>query len=145
MGQLKVQLSDLMEGIEFQSDDMQVYLNTKTGEVVYVSDEDKRAVNDDLENYPEWQWDSIKAAEEVIYEDYFEFFPSKYDINEYQMMEIFSESIEDGKIKKALLKAINGRGAFRKFKDEIFEQGVRVEWYDYRDQCLKVKIIISIM
>ena len=37
---LRVKLSDIIEGLEFQSDEGSSYLNTTTGEVVYVSTEE---------------------------------------------------------------------------------------------------------
>jgi len=141
MAKLKVKESDLMEGIEFQSDDMQVYLNTKTGEVVYVTEEDSMAVDNDIEEYPEWQRESIEVAEEVMYEDYFEPLSSKDEINEYQMMEVFSLSMADKNIRESLLRAISGRGAFRRFKDEIFKYGVREEWFTYKEERLKNIIV----
>lgn len=138
MSHLKVKLSDLIEGIDFQSDNLDVYLNMKTGEVIYIEDELYSLADSDrdLSNYPEWQQESIKLADEVMYEDYFEPFPSKYEINEYRMMEIFSYSMEK-EIKERLLRAINGRGAFRRFKDEVFELDVREDWFNYREEELK--------
>jgi hypothetical protein len=44
-------------------------------------------------------------------------------------------------IKDRLLRAINGRGAFRRFKDEVFELGVREDWFNYREEKLKALAI----
>lgn len=139
MSGLKVKLSDIIEGFDFQSDNLDVYLNMKTGEVIYIEDELYFLVNSDrdLSSYPEWQQESIKVAKKVMHEDYFEPFPSKYEINEYKIMESFSHSRKP-EIKERLLRAINGRGAFRRFKDEIFELGIRDDWFKYRKKQFKV-------
>ncbi len=71
-----------------------------------------------------------------MYEEYYEPLPSKYDINEYEMMESFSYLMQK-EVKERLLRAINGRGAFRRFKDEIFELDVREDWFKYQELCLK--------
>jgi hypothetical protein len=44
---LRVQLSDIIEGLEFQSDECFSYLNTTTGEIVSVTTEELRAAEED--------------------------------------------------------------------------------------------------
>lgn len=138
MSILKVKLSKLIQGVDFQSDNLDVYLNMKSGEVVYIENELYSLVDsdEDFSQYPEWQQENIKLAEKILYEDYYEPFPTKYEIDEYGMMESFSYSMEE-EIKERLLRAINGRGAFRRFKDEVFELGVREDWFSYREEKLK--------
>jgi len=142
MSRLQVKLSDLIEGFDFLSDNLDVYLNIKTGEVIYVEDEWYSLVDGDQDHdeLPEWQQECIEIAEEVMYEDYYEPFPTKYEIDEYGMMESFSYTMEK-EIKDRLLRAINGRGAFRRFKDEVFELGVREDWFNYREEELKALAI----
>ena len=138
MSRLKVKLSDIIEGFDFLSDNLDVYLNMKTGEVVYVEDEWYSLVDGDkdLDELPEWQQECVEITEEVMYEDYYEPFPTKYEIDEYGMMESFSYSMKE-KIKNKLLRAINGRGAFRRFEDEVFELDIREDWFNYREEKLK--------
>ena len=40
---LRVKLQDIFEGMDFQSDERSSYLNTTTGEVVSITDEELRA------------------------------------------------------------------------------------------------------
>lgn len=56
---IQVKLSDIIEGLEFQSDEGFSYLNTMTGEVVYVTREELRAAEEDepFEDFPTWQHD----------------------------------------------------------------------------------------
>ena len=41
----KVKLSEIIEGLEFKSDERRSYLNKKTGELICVSDEEIRHKN----------------------------------------------------------------------------------------------------
>src|SRR5215813_10363757 len=70
---LRVKLSDLIEGLEFQSDECFSYLNTTTGEVVSVTTEELRAAEEDepLEDFPEWQLDAIRIAGEILKTDHY--------------------------------------------------------------------------
>lgn len=64
--------------------------------------------------------------------------PSKFDIHEYHIMEEFCWSIADDKIREALLDKINGRGAFRRFKDAIRMNEMEEEWYRFRRGELEI-------
>ena len=46
--------------------------------------------------------------------------PSPYDIHEYSIVERFIESLPEGAIQDRLENAIRDRGAFRRFKDDIY-------------------------
>lgn len=132
----KVKLQEIMDGMEMHFDGMNTYLNVKTGEIVSVSEEDLRAAEDDdsFEHLPEWHQEAMKVAIDVIenYEDY-KRLPTKYDINEYDMMVDFCFTINDERNKKILLNAIQGRGAFRRFKDHIYRLGFEEKWYVFRE------------
>jgi hypothetical protein len=64
---LRVKLADIVEGLEFLTDEGTSYLNTTTGEVVYVTTEELRAAEEDapLEDFPAWQHDAIRIAGEI--------------------------------------------------------------------------------
>jgi hypothetical protein len=61
---LPVKLKDIIEGLECQSDEGSAHLNTTTGEVVYITEEELRAAEEDepLEEFPEWQHEAIRIA-----------------------------------------------------------------------------------
>ena len=44
------------------------------------------------------------------------------------------------KIKNKLYKALNGKGAFSRFKKEIAYLGIREKWFAFRDERLKEKV-----
>lgn len=121
------------------------YLNVKEGVVVQVSNEDLRIAEEEesFDQLPDWQQENIKIAIDIFenFNNYIEL-PTKFDINEYEMMEDFCYSLTSDKDKNRLLNAINVRGAFRRFKDEIIRLGVRDEWFAFRDERIK-KIAIE--
>ena len=53
---LRVKLPDIIEGMDFQSDEQSSFLNLTTGEVVSITDEELRAAENDvpLEDFPAW-------------------------------------------------------------------------------------------
>jgi hypothetical protein len=65
---VQVKLKDIIEGLEFLTDEGTSYLNTTTGEVVYVTMEELRAAEEEqpLEDFPAWQHDAIRMAGEII-------------------------------------------------------------------------------
>ena len=136
---LRVKLSDIVEGLEFLTDEGTSYLNTTTGEVVYVTTEELRAAEEDapLEDFPAWQHDAIRIAGEILETDHYLSLPDRFEIHEYQIMERFCLSIDDEDMREDLCDAIRGRGAFRRFKDRMQLYGMAEEWYQYRDAALR--------
>lgn len=53
------------------------------------------------------------------------------------MMERFALSVNNEEISDSLYTAIKGRGAFRRFKDEVRRFGIEEDWYRYRDEKFK--------
>jgi hypothetical protein len=132
---LPVKLSDLIEGMDLQSDERSAFLNLTTGAVVSVTDEELRAAENDapLEDFPEWQHDAIRMAGEIVATDQYLPLPDRFEINEYRIMERFCSSVDDEDMRDDLCNAIRGRGAFRRFKDMIHAYDIAEEWYRYRD------------
>jgi hypothetical protein len=137
---IRVTLEKIIEGLESQSDESHSYLNKKTGEVVLIGYEEMQAAENDepIEDFPDWQQDIITSAKEIETETgYYIPLPTKFDINEYHIMEDFCWSIEDNKMREMLCDLIKGSGAFRRFKDAIHEYGIEDDWYKYRNEALK--------
>ncbi len=139
-----VKLIEIIEAIDFQTDESTAYLNKETGAIVTISEEELNAAGDQgsLENYPEWQQDNIKIAREILdNEANFLNLPTKLDINEYQLMEKFCLSIMDREISEELYRAVKGKGAFRRFKESIQRFRIADEWYKYREEAIKEVVI----
>jgi hypothetical protein len=132
-------LQDVLEGMDFQSDEQSSFLNLTTGEVVAITDEELRAAESDapLEDFPAWQHDAIRIARDIVETEHSLPLPDRFEINEYQIMERFCLSVDDADMRDDLCDAIRGRGAFRRFKDRVQVYGMVEDWYRYRDAVLR--------
>ena len=135
----KVLLENLIEGLEFQTDESASFLNKDTGEVVTVTGEEFRAAEEDEspEDMPEWMLEAVANAKDILTSDSYLELPSKYEIHEYRIMEQFCLSQSDDERREELYQGIKGRGAFRRFKELIHEHGIAEDWYRHRDEALK--------
>ena len=134
-----VKLKDLVEELTLQFDEGALYLNRQTGEVVYIRPEELRAAeeNEPLEDFPEWQHDAIRMAKDIVEADHYLPLPDRFEMHEYSIMERFCLSVDDDDLRDDLCDAIRGRGAFRRFKDQIQAYGIAEAWYRYRDAALR--------
>lgn len=132
-------LDKIIEGMDMQTDESRSFFNKKTGEIVTITDEEFRATENDepIEKFPEWQREFIKIAQEILETDDYIALPSNYDIDEYSIMEEFCLSIEDDELSDIMYSSIKGRGAFRRFKDNIHRYNIAEDWYNYRYEALK--------
>ncbi len=112
-----------MQALDFVNDETQYYYNMKTEQVVMLidvmNDEEDTALRDDIDDN---------------YEDYI-VLPGKYEINEYAMIETFIDGLNDLDIQDRLYSEIRGKGAFRRFKDSLFDLGLEMNWYKFRDDA----------
>ncbi len=138
-----VKLQDIVDSMYMQMDESRVLFNKETGEIITVSTEDLSIAedseeDDDFSKYPDWQQESLKEALDVIinWENYKEL-PDKFEINEYHIMEEFCGSIPEEKTSNSLYSAIQGRGAFRCFRDTIVRLGVEEDWYKFQEKAYK--------
>lgn len=134
---IQVKLTNIVEEMEMQMDEFRTFLNHVTGEVVSVREDDLHDAEEEtsFDHLPEWQQEDMKIAIEVVenFKNYIEL-PDKYDINEYEIMEDFCLTISDQRKQDSLLRAIRGKGAFRRFKDTIIEHDIENQWYAYRSE-----------
>lgn len=63
--------------------------------------------------------------------------PTQHEINEYQIIVDFIETIDNLEIKSNLQRLIQGKGAFRRFKDYCFESNIIQDWYKYKEEKYK--------
>ena len=75
-----------------------------------------------------------ELIEELEFEDYISL-PENFEINEYQMIEEFILNLPAGNSQKVLAHAIQGKGAFRRFKDKLYDLNLEKHWYQYRDEA----------
>jgi hypothetical protein len=117
------------------NEEWSVHLNRRTGELYTVTVEDADALEDpDDPNLEDWQKEELPKVREVMESADWVVLPSKFDIHEYDIMKQFCLDLPDGREREALLDAIHGRGAFRRFKDLVHRYGIQQQWYDFRDR-----------
>ena len=114
---MKVKLEDIIEAMEFANMETEYYYDTQNEKVLMLFDEMV-----DGEDNPE------------LFEDYIPL-PGQYDINEYRIMEEFVYELPAGKNQDVLARTIQGRGAFRRFKDKLYDLNLEKHWYQYRDEA----------
>lgn len=135
-----VKLKSILEELEIQFDESRTFLNVETGEIVSVTSEELIAAEDGepFNHLPEWQQEDRMVAIDIIenFDNYIEL-PTKYDVNEYEIMEDFCLSISEQGKRTKLLKTIKGKGAFRRFKDKIIELDIEKQWYSFRNDRFK--------
>lgn len=100
------------------------FLNRNDGQIVSLTDEE------DLSDVDE------EVEDDFIPEHYLPL-PEKDEINEYSIMEKFCCSIDDEKIKDKLLYAIQGKGAFGRFRTLIHNYEIEEHWYRFKHARLK--------
>ena len=122
-----VKLSDIVEAIEMTDQYTHNFLDKVTGKIVWI-------------NEMAMTTEEQEEAYEGLDEHGFYRLPTSYDLRDYDTMEEFVET-QPSPAKDRLRVAIEGRGAFRRFKDEVRRLGIEQQWYDWRDGANRRKAI----
>ena len=136
---VRVLLREIIDGMQLQSDDMSAYLNVRTGQVVPVSAEDLMAAEfgEPPAAAADWEIEAAEMARAVAAGQDYLALPDRFEIDEYRMMERFANELTDASASQRLQRAIQGRGAFRRFKDAVQDLGLAQQWYTYRDRAFE--------
>lgn len=143
-----IRVKDFIEEMDAVSEETRVFLNVRTGKFVLLTSETLEAMEaadeielndgmDDGDEVPEWQKELMQEADEVLSDADYRELPDQFDIDEYSIMEGFCISIEDEDMGSRLLKVIQGKGAFKGFRDTVDESGLSDEWYGYREEAYR--------
>ena len=107
---MRVNLADIIDAIDTINEDETYFYSIQDEEIVYALEDDE----DD---------------------EFFIPLPTKEEVNDYQNMVNFTETIEDDKKRDWFENAIHGKGAFRRFRATLERFGMETEWYDYLEAC----------
>lgn len=127
---LKVDLDELCSAMEDGSYEHNYYLDLKTGEILliseYMDDEETEKLRDKIDDNPD-RYEPIPRAEpHEGYED----------------MEDFITTVEDEHLAELLEVAINGKGAFRRFKDALLRYPEeRERWFRFKDEQMQKRAL----
>lgn len=155
MRALKVDLADLEIAFADRSWEHACYLDLETGRVLNVSDETRRELEcvyeqagsdePDLEQVLDeqeihsWRGELILEADlvEQGYPTRFVSVPGPEPSDGYRDMEDFVFTVENLRLRARLERAIEGRGAFRRFKDALWEHRAEQDrWYRFQEQAV---------
>ena len=119
---MKVKLSEVIDALDFTNDEIEYYYNPDN-EKIFMSN------IGEFENLNEDELDELFEKSIML--------PTRYDINEYEMMEDFAETTKDTRLQNQLYISLNGSGAFRRFKDTCINYDIIDDWYKFRDEKYK--------
>jgi hypothetical protein len=152
--QLPIDLSDLEDAFVSSSDGMHYYLDLETGQVALVTDDSRselEAIYDEIygegdeprgdfeaalarRGLPEWLQGMVREADQVEqgYGSRFIAVPGSDTHEDYRDMERFIDTVRDPRLHNRLSYAIQGRGAFRRFKDTLLDHPAeRERWFAF--------------
>jgi hypothetical protein len=153
MRELKIDLSDLDLAFESGGEMLTFYLDTETGEIINITDDDRRSLENIYESYydeqtqlvdwtvvfqnediPDWQQKSLRDADRI--EDglgsRFIEIPPQDSHEGYRDMQAFIGTLLNLRLQEQLERAIAGRGAFRYFKDVLLDYpDERAQWFQF--------------
>jgi len=134
----RAKLSDILDGMECQGDEMRVFLDKQTGRTLMLTDDDLHAdgPDEDAPARPQWEQALIEQAKALQADDgsRFQQLPDRFDIDEWRMMRDFAVRAGSEDRADALLDAVHGSEAFRRFKDCVHRFGIAEAWYAFRQE-----------
>ena len=161
--QVRVDLGELAIALDTASSELHQYLDLETGQIIPIMEEiawELEQIYEELydevgdqvatlENYlqqrddPGWQKEMMLEADRIEREYGTRYVRVERDdpYGDYRDMERFIGTIEDGRLRERLGDAIQGRGAFRRFKDLLARHPqVEEAWFEFKDVRLQKRV-----
>jgi len=127
---LNINLDELCEAMEDNSYENEHFLDLETGEILFVSE-----YMDDEES------EKLKDRIEEDFERY-ERIPKAESHEGYQDMIDFIATVDNERLAELLEVAINGKGAFRRFKDVLLNYPEeRERWFKSKDERMEERAL----
>ncbi|MFZ6016756.1 MAG: UPF0158 family protein [Nitrospirota bacterium] len=164
MRKLKVNFDEIQKAMEdIVRNAFDYFLDLKTGAVIVLSGDilsraksilykgvDDESRIDEIrfnEEYdlPDWMEDEVELAIEILFDEEKRYIriPERQSGEAYTTMTNFLETITDQELKEELSVALNGKGAFARFKNVLIDYPKeRKRWYGYNAKAMK-KVIIE--
>ena len=163
MRKLKIDYSELEFAFENYGDEVRFYLDKETGNVLQITEEEQKLAESIHEEYynkdtgeidwdsafeetdiPDWEQEGVKNAElvEINFSERIIRIPSEDSHEGYNDMEDFVFEVKNKRIQQRLEDAINGRGAFRRFKNVLQEYPAERElWFEFKNNRTRQRIL----
>jgi hypothetical protein len=135
----KLKLQELVDAMDFHSDEHYQYVDRDTGEIELVEARLVRFAEkgEEAPFMPDWQKPQWAVAQKAVSTDRLVLIPDQFDINEWQIMSDFVASLKPGAARTQLNHAIHGNGAFRMFKDAVRRLDLRDAWAEFQEDALR--------
>jgi hypothetical protein len=127
---LNINLYELCEAMEDGSYENEYFLDLETGEILFLSE----YMDDE---------DTVKLKDRIE-EDFnrYERIPKAESQEGYEDMVDFVATVEDEHLVELLEVAINGKGAFRRFKDVLLNYPEeRERWFKFKDERMEERVL----
>ena len=127
---LNINLYELCEAMEDSSYENDHYLDLETGEILFLSE----YMDDE---------DTVKLKDRIEEDfDRYERIPKAESHEGYEDMVDFIATVEDEHLAELLEVAINGKGAFRRFKDVLLNYPEeRERWFKFKDERMEERAL----
>ena len=134
-----IKLSELVQTMESQDDESELFVNSRTGEILIFSEEEIIIAEggDDPDRFPQWQREIIELANEALDSDDFIEMGAAHEVDDYAMMRDFCDSISDVVISDQLHASIRGRGAFHHFRKSVEGLDLLEQWLAFKLEAYK--------
>ncbi|HCW54341.1 MAG TPA: hypothetical protein DG753_11520 [Clostridium sp.] len=136
---MKVNLSDVIECIEFENENLNHFYNKKTGIIIYKESSDTSSYSaadyNRIDEFEEWERELIESLYDLEKNpnDYIKL-PGEEDINELNILINFCNSFSDISIDDILNKNIDNTKKIQEIKKIIEDKNMLNDWYEYREQ-----------
>jgi hypothetical protein len=163
MKELGIDLGQLEMAFEDASWESSYYLDLETGQVIWITQETRWELESLYEEgfdpeseepmdlvkaieeagFPDWQQELLLEADQVdrLYGTRYLGLPEADSQEAYRDMERFIATVQDESLQNRLWRAIEGRGAFRRFKDVLATHyHEQKRWYAFHDERLEARM-----
>jgi len=155
MRRLKINRTDLEAAFETGFSETHHYLDTETGEVLMVGDDYRQELEDLMEEVgleaklegvlrdsglPDWHKQALAEAQRVEDDDGTRLVevPELDAHEDIRDMEAFARTVQEPRLRAELERALNGRGAFRRFREALASDfRERERWFQFKRERLR--------
>lgn len=140
---LKVDLGELVFAMEMGDNrERSGYLDTETGGIIDMPDDIMRGVEEGrtVSLVVDWDEELAETADKILSDETNRFLliPRRESHEGYEVMVSFSGTVEDRKLNEKLKIALDGKGAFRRFRNVLNDHPDELErWYKFKDDYMK--------
>lgn len=131
-----VSLEAIVGQLDMATDSLTSVLHLPTGEIREFFDHAELYFGSEPEDMEDWQRREIEEREEALSSDNYLVLPDSFEIHEWSIMRDYCATVADDDLRDRLLRAIHGRGAFRYFKDRLYDADLRDDWFAFRRAAL---------